>query len=156
MHSERKQDRPPVMNMTSMIDVVFLLVIFFMIVTDISQQELEALKLPRADMAEKDQHPQERRMVININREGHFIVRRRDEGEVGDCLDRIRVQLSLEADAAGRGSDGASKKPVLIRADEGTEFSHIQKVMQLCGEERVKIHKVDLGCSRDTTKEDPP
>ena len=36
------------MNMTPMIDVVFLLIIFFMIITDLTQQDLEELKLPVA------------------------------------------------------------------------------------------------------------
>ena len=36
------------MNMTPMIDVVFLLIIFFMIITDMTQQDLEELTLPMA------------------------------------------------------------------------------------------------------------
>ena len=39
------------MDMTPMIDVVFLLIIFFMIITDLTQQDLEELKLPEARAA---------------------------------------------------------------------------------------------------------
>ena len=42
------------MNMTSMIDVVFLLIIFFMIITDLTQQDLEEMKLPKAMAAVPD------------------------------------------------------------------------------------------------------
>ena len=43
------------MNMTPMIDVVFLLIIFFMIVTEISQLVLEELQLPYSKIAKDDE-----------------------------------------------------------------------------------------------------
>ncbi|HED65639.1 MAG TPA: biopolymer transporter ExbD, partial [Planctomycetes bacterium] len=42
------------MNMTPMIDVVFLLIIFFMIITDLTQADLEQLQLPEAKSAVED------------------------------------------------------------------------------------------------------
>ena len=42
------------MNMTPMIDVVFLLIIFFMVITDLTQQDLEELQLPTAENAQPD------------------------------------------------------------------------------------------------------
>ena len=42
------------MNMTPMIDIVFNLLIFFMVVTDLTQQELANLVLPLAHTAVQD------------------------------------------------------------------------------------------------------
>ena len=55
------------LNMTPMIDVVFNLIIFFMIVTDMSQKELEQLTLPNSTEAVEDTgDDSERRVIINI------------------------------------------------------------------------------------------
>jgi biopolymer transport protein ExbD len=150
----KKQDYEMRMNMTPMIDVVFLLIIFFMIVTDLTQQELEDLVLPRADMAQKDENPPEKRMIININRGGEYVVKRKKLGIVDDCLDQIRNQLSFMTQFFQREDDGCSKQPILIRADLHTEFKYIQKVMQLCGEEGIKIYKIELACSVDKEESD--
>ena len=140
--------------MTPMIDVVFLLIIFFMIVTDLTQQELEDLVLPKADMAQKDENPPEKRMIINITRPGHYIVKRIDKGVVDDCIDQIRNQLATMVQFFDREDDGCSKQPVLIRSDLHTEFKYIQKVMQICGEEGIKIYKIELACSVDKAEEE--
>ncbi|MEO0662385.1 MAG: biopolymer transporter ExbD, partial [Planctomycetota bacterium] len=42
------------MDMTPMIDVVFLLIIFFMVITDLTQRDLEDLHLPLAEQATPD------------------------------------------------------------------------------------------------------
>jgi biopolymer transport protein ExbD len=136
------------MNMTPMIDVVFNLIIFFMIVTDLTQQELEDLVLPKADMCQKDENPEEKRMIININRGGEYVVRRKNRGIVDDCINEIRRHLAVQvAGFPTDPKDGASEQPILIRADSETEFKYIQKVMQICGEDGIKIYKIELACS---------
>ncbi|MBU0754246.1 MAG: biopolymer transporter ExbD [Planctomycetes bacterium] len=148
----KKQNYEMGMNMTPMIDVVFNLIIFFMIVTDLTQQELEELVLPKADMAMKDENPPEKRMIINITRPGHYVVKRNDRGLVDDCMDKIRIHLSSMVEFFPREEDGCSEQPVLIRADKHTEFKYIQKVLQICGEEGIKIYKIELACSVEEDK----
>jgi len=64
------------MNMTPMIDVVFLLIIFFMIITDMTQQDLEELVLPVAAYAVPDKPDMDEwRPVLNIPYDGRWIVR---------------------------------------------------------------------------------
>jgi len=154
----KKQDYEMKMNMTPMIDVVFLLIIFFMIVTDLTQQELEDLVLPKADQAMKDENPPEKRMIINITRPGHYVFKRRDMGVVDDALPQIKSHLASMVNFFAREDDGCSKQPVLIRADKHTEFKYIQKVLQVCGEDGIKIYKIELACSvakdEDLAKED--
>ena len=140
------------MNMTPMIDVVFNLIIFFMIVTDLTQQELEELRLPTADMCQKDENAEEKRMIINITKKGHYIVRRKDRGLIDDCINEIRRHLAAQVQVFDREDDGASKQPILIRADRDTPFKDIQKVMQICGEEGIKIYKIELACHFEENK----
>lgn len=149
----KNQDYEMAMNMTPMIDVVFLLIIFFMIVTDLTQQELEDLVLPKADMAMKDENPPEKRIIINITRPGHYVVKRRDLGVVDDCLPMIKGHLASMVAFFEREEDGCSKQPVLIRSDKKAEFKYIQKVLQVCGEEGIRIYKVELACSVDEDDE---
>ena len=85
------------MNMTPMIDVVFLLIIFFMIITDLTQQDLEELKLPVAMQCVADEpDPDVVRPVINLLDNGRMIV-------IGNCLNLctdIRYMSNATLDAA--------------------------------------------------------
>ena len=61
----------PDMNMTPMIDVVFLLIIFFMLVTQFTQQMLHgAILLPVAHQSMVDDP--EKRMVVNVDSDGKY------------------------------------------------------------------------------------
>lgn len=158
------------MNMTPMIDVVFLLIIFFMIITDLTQQDLEELQLPVARSATPDKpNPDEWRPILNIPYDGRIVVKRDEiynpETDTGseDPFYELKVWL---ADAAKRmekaplNDDGSGPKvpdeAVLIRADESTDFRLVQKVMEFCGEKNIQIWKVQLAAAeppKDGTEE---
>ncbi|MBW3599245.1 MAG: biopolymer transporter ExbD [Planctomycetes bacterium] len=59
------------MNMTPMIDVVFLLLIFFMTVTQVSEVNRERIELPQQKGVE-DQKPAE--LIINVMEDGRIVV----------------------------------------------------------------------------------
>ena len=61
------------MDMTPMIDCVFLLMIFFVLVIDLSQKNLEDLILPRAEFQEPDDQPPENRPILNVLQNGSVI-----------------------------------------------------------------------------------
>ena len=61
------------MDMTPMIDCVFLLMIFFVLVIDLSQQDLEDLILPKARFVEPDDSPPDLRPVVNITQGGNIV-----------------------------------------------------------------------------------
>jgi len=145
---------PPEMNMTPMIDIVFQLIIFFMIVIDLSQKDLEALVLPISTMAMEDE-PEEGRLYVNINRKGEYIMTR--ETLSLDDLEKelkVRVDLPRPEGKAIRDKDGLAERPILIRADQASEFKHVQKVMFLCGKEGLKIWKVELAAGQAKKDED--
>jgi biopolymer transport protein ExbD len=150
------------MNMTSMIDVVFLLIIFFMIITDLTQQDLEDIKLPVAYTSVPDQpDPTKVRPIVNINQEGLMVVRRETiyDPETGD-LTELEGFLSNQARAMpkkGINEDGSGHKvpdnPLLIRADINTNFNLIQRVMELCGKKGIEIWKIELAAAEPADRE---
>lgn len=52
--------------MTPMIDIVFQLVIFLMLVADFTQTELARVILPLADQAVPDEDPEKKRLIVNV------------------------------------------------------------------------------------------
>ena len=149
------------MNMTPMIDVVFLLIIFFMIITDLTQQDLEEIRLPVAQNAIPDKpDPKVVRPVINVMADGRMIVRKQEiyEPERGDPTEMERYL----ADAARRMPKRMERgdpaplpdNPLLIRADENTEFKFIQRIMEVCGKEGIRIWKLELAAAEDPAKKE--
>ena len=151
------------MNMTPMIDVVFLLIIFFMVITDMTQQDLEDLTLPVAVKADPDKpDPKVKRPVVNINIDGTIKVKREliHDPEQSDAFKKLTEYLA-EASAkmqkehfnkeAGTGPM-IPADPLLIRADQNTPFKFVQKVMELCGKEGIQIWKVQLAASEPAKK----
>lgn len=143
------------MNMTPMIDVVFLLIIFFMIITDMSQADLEDLQLPVAQEADPDKPEQGVvRPVLNIRHTGEMLAKREllFNPEESDEFKKINTYLFERAAVMNKAPLEESKPngkqvpddPLLIRADRVTPFKYIQKVMEVCGNEQISIWKLQL------------
>ncbi len=136
------------LNMTPMIDVVFLLIIFFMIVIDLSQKELEDIVLPRASECQKDDPSAEKwRKIVNLTSDGNMIIRKKPYS-----LDTLQSELYRWKNSGlfENEADGHCSKPILVRTDRGTEMKHVQKVMFICGMEQLKIYKIELACGQDS------
>lgn len=137
-------------NSTPLIDVVFLLIIFFMVITDLTQQDLEDLELPDSVAAVPDEPGPEARPVINVLQDGRVVVR-------GDLLfdpENDRDPAALEAWLVGAArrmpthpEDGTPDGAILVRADRGTPFAAIQAVLSLCGKEGIRISGVEFAAS---------
>ena len=150
------------MNMTPMIDVVFLLIIFFMIITDLTQQDLEDIKLPVAKTCVPDvPDPKVVRPIVNINAEGKMVARKETifEAETNDTTE-LEGYLSNQARQmpkkpfnveAGTGPL-IPDNPLLIRADMNTPFKFVQKVMEVCGKKGIQIWKIEIAAAEDPDK----
>ncbi len=146
------------MDMTPMIDVVFLLIIFFMIITDLTQQELEELKMPEARSAVEDKpDPDVVRPIINIPQSGQMIVKKNalyDPEIHGDDMTELERFLADQASRMPQKFDKTVGKalpdnPLMIRADKNVEFRYIQRIMELCGKQGIQIWKLELGAAED-------
>ncbi len=147
------------MDMTPMIDVVFQLIIFFILITDMTQSELEELRLPMARNAVQDKpDPKVVRPVLNILPDGTMINKRRElyDPEKDDMTETERYLADQSRLMPQKYDESVKAKlpdnPLLIRADQNTEFKYIQKVMEICGKKGIQIWKLQLAASEDPAK----
>jgi biopolymer transport protein ExbD len=103
-----------------MIDILFLLLCFFVTSQIYSQWESEIdIQLPTAQKTDFNQRlPGE--IILNVTREGATVVNGRNlnDGELSALLERL-VKLF-------------PGQPILIRADKQTPYGHVIKVLDLC------------------------
>ncbi len=181
-------------DMTPMIDLTFLLIIFFIIVNDMSKKELEDLKLPVAQQAGHDVPP-DNRPILNIRwfppggvpswvkqqYRQTFGIEIPDDIEWSDVVWKRKILYhprwdpGARTDPIRRGRPDFYWKladtmkdvfvpymemkmdetlgiplpddPILIRADRNTPFKYIQKIMEVCTRDGIKIWKVQLAAS---------
>jgi len=147
------------MDMTPMIDVVFLLIIFFMVITDLTQQDLEDLQLPVAQNAIPDKPPKDEwRPIINVKHTGEMIIKRNKyfdpEVNVGPKkYEDLRTQLLSMAGRMKKAPLGPGSpkmipdEPLMIRADESTTFKFVQEIMEQCSDQSISIWKLQIAVS---------
>ncbi|MCW8132187.1 MAG: biopolymer transporter ExbD [Planctomycetota bacterium] len=127
-------------DLTPMIDATFLLIIFFMCVTEMAKQELEALTLPKATKAIKDEKAPKSRQVVNITYlppsqstgsvRSDIIIRGKKYNEQERLIEFLKLkvtQFEKEKD-----EKGVSLVSVKIRADGRAEYQKVQQVMVAC------------------------
>ena len=116
----KTRSKAPALALTSMLDVIFLLLCFFVTASVFSQWESEiSIKLPNATTAEMPERmPGE--IILNLSREGLVSVNGRTLGH-----DELKGKLSRIA----RFYPG---QPVIIRADRDTKYDFLVKVIDTC------------------------
>lgn len=162
------------MDMTPMIDCVFLLMIFFVLVIDLSQKNLEDLILPRAVFQEPDEKPPENRPIINVLQSGAVIynqvvaydpaVHGKDYRPIRELLLNIRKvgeatgKLNFKDENIGGRVVKLIDDPILIRADKWTEWHFIGEIMKQCSQPEIAFWKVELAMSekdKETGEKNP-
>ena len=137
-------------NMTPMIDVVFLLLIFFMVVVDMTQKDLADLTLPIAITAEPDKSDdKDDRYIVNVDRQG--VVQYKGQpyslGELKQLLNRLkRIYGKYKDFGKPPNIVKASELFVLVRADKDTPWQHVQWIMTIMAEE--KLYKLQFGAKQ--------
>jgi biopolymer transport protein ExbD len=135
-HAPPEELSPGGFDMTPMIDVTFQLIIFFMLVMDMSSQRFETLRLPSASAAHVGADPIE--LVVNLMADGRARIQGKSFSD--DALDAL---------FAGRRPRNASADfPVLIRADRSTPFEAVQKVM-MSAQFHGAVTRVRFGARRE-------
>lgn len=148
MKFQKHQPSIAEVDMTPMIDIVFQLIAFFMVISNFEQTQAdERVKLPKDTLAKPPEVKVEHELVINIG----FI--RDDKGEKIDpdpfvfyAGDAIRVPdfgEKLEREARlykARGQDPADVTFV-IRADKDVPTGLVQELMQMAQTEKTGFEK---------------
>jgi biopolymer transport protein ExbD len=141
-------------DMTPMIDCVFLLIIFFMIVSEISQIDLEFLVLPVADEAVPDEKPARDRLIINVVKKGGIASSDRaglykmkgKEVAAPDLVNALKREAQLDWDDKKK----MSNRFVLIRCDKDVTYSYVQDIMMMCcTNEKIRIVKIQIAIKKD-------
>ncbi len=151
-----KQDAE--MDMTPMIDCVFLLMIFFVLVIDLSQQDLEDLILPEAKFQEPDDSPPDVRPIANILQDGSIYYKANKrfdpndpelgkEKYIAELLQEWRRNPELTVIPDPVSGVMLVDDPVLIRADKWTEWHYIGKFMTACSQPKAAFWKLELAMS---------
>ncbi|MEO8000405.1 MAG: biopolymer transporter ExbD [Arenimonas sp.] len=121
--SSRVNDSEPEINLTSLIDVIFVLIIFFVATTTFNQRSTLKLQLPTAQASAK-QDPGEPLTVL-VNAEGRYFI---GENEVL----KSDVGSLKEAILAVAGQDRSM--PVVLRADARTPHQFVITAMDALGQ----------------------
>ncbi len=113
-------DEQPSINLTPMIDVVFLLIIFFMVGTKFTELDRKiALKLPQVSDV-RALLPAPERRVVNVYRDGTIE------------LDRATVSLDELVDRLSHARSEYADLGVLVRGDAEGAFQNVAAVLGAC------------------------
>ena len=110
-------------NLTPLIDVVFLLLIFFMVSTTFTKETHLAIDLPEA--SSQSSRAADLQIEISITREGNFAIN-------GVALVN-REQSTLRA-AIEKVSEGDAAIPMVITADSATPHQSVVTAMDVAGQ----------------------
>ncbi len=125
-------------NMTPMIDVVFQLIIFFLVSSHLAKQEAQLpLPLPVADSSLAPEPTPAKHVVINVLAGGELLLAGRPV--VADQLaERLRTLR-----------DEQSELEVKIRADRRVEYRHVEPIMLACYQAGMRKVTYSVYRSRD-------
>ena len=110
------------LNLTPLIDVVFLLLIFFMVSTTFEKQAKLKIELPEASVEPAVSQQQD--LVISISQKGVFFVNNNE---------LVNAQRQSLQNALQKTVQDARDMPVIIRADANVAHKHVVMAMDVLG-----------------------
>ncbi|MEY4119342.1 MAG: hypothetical protein RLZZ116_2670, partial [Planctomycetota bacterium] len=114
----RSSNRSVVVDMTPMIDIVFQLLIFFLVTAQMAQQTRAQLDLPK-EQGEEEKEQELAGLTINVLADGNVVVN--EETVSLEALDRM-------VDEAIRAAGGPDRLKPLIRADRNADSARLNEV----------------------------
>lgn len=109
-------------NITPLIDVVFLLIIFFLVASHFIRSETrEAVDLPEATQGQDEEAENPRRLVLTVNKEEQFFI-------AGEPVSAEAVEAMI---LSGKAEFGESFE-LRIRGDEAATFKAVRPLIELC------------------------
>lgn len=130
MPLKTNQIEEPNLNLTPMIDIVFLLIIFFMVGTQFTEIERQFdVQLPQvADAAPLTTRPDE--LVVNVQADGSVM------------MDAKKVSMSDLLEKLKEAKQAYAEQAVLIRGDGTGPYQHVVDVLAITN--KAKMSKVSL------------
>ena len=137
MKFKPRRSEEPDLNMTSLIDVVLLLLIFFMLSTRFVDESRLTIRLPEAGIEPKSTEIRDN-VEIEVTAEGGYRVNGR--ALVNNSPDTLSV-------AVGQASAGNRGVPVTIRADARTTHQSVVTAMDVVG--RLGYRQINIATVSD-------
>jgi len=125
-------------DMTPMIDVVFQLIIFFIVTIKMDQDVNPDIKLAKAEYGPMIEKMDPRTMVVEVDGRGWISIH-------GAQLSRNKFQKIMVARMKRHG-----QFPVLIRGDRRTRHEDIRAVMDICS--KVGIWRINFAAVKQEAK----
>jgi biopolymer transport protein ExbD len=117
-------------DMTSMIDMVFQLIAFFMVLINFSQDDQNAkISLPESELAKPAEGALEFPIVIHLDKDGRLYM-----GANEATIDSVKPLLNVEIAQLTANNQKASDANVIIRAHRDAAGGKVQDLIAKCQE----------------------
>ncbi len=139
MKFDNDSDREDAMleiNITSLVDVVFILLIFFMVSTSFVSTTGIKVNLPKASSGQVKAEPQE--IVVTVTKAGQLFVGAKQVSD--QTVERELISLA----------EGAAPATVIVRADEAVSHGKVVSVMESV--KRAGIDKIAISTEHSPAK----
>jgi biopolymer transport protein ExbD len=149
-------------NLIPMVDIMFLLLLFLMLGSDMGQREFEDVILPIASAVQEDKDTHKEGVTtVNVYHKFNGVCENYKSG--GICSERahwsigirgqdytpssIATQIKAEADMnRDKGNPTLSDRKVQIRADQSALYEYVQKVIEACA--LAGLYKIEIGAAQ--------
>ena len=134
--AQRPHNPPLRFNMTPMIDVVFLLVIFFMLVSQFSSAEHVDIEVPDPHQSQAAKAAIPEKVIINLQHVDEDLPPAYLLGSLHvDDLDELARRL-------GRQKEQAPDLEVVLRADKRVPYEYVRQAMQIIAANRIEVFHI--------------
>lgn len=114
-------------NVTPLIDVVFLLIIFFLVSSHLARQETQLeVALPAASSVREAEDTSIARVTINVRADGEVLL-----GSEAIARDELSRRLKVER------QETSANLEVRIRADRELAYHHVEPLLLACAEAQI-------------------
>lgn len=153
-------------NVIPMVDIMFLLVLFFMLAADMAQKERETVPLATAVSVEKEEQPSisgpEKRVILNLLHRSELVCGFYSPQHESRCVLLSHWEYRLRGEVYALDSVGLGMfeqcirelgspeqlpaMELMIRPDRSAPFLFVQKAIEICA--RVGIYKLQFGVEK--------
>lgn len=128
MKFQRKKRENVDITLISMIDVLFVLLLFFMVSTSFNQHTEVNIKLPEAEGSAAEEHP--KTVSLMIDADGIYSLVG-DDGLSHQLIDQSRAGLKQEL---SRLAENSKDVPFIINADDKTPNKAVMTALDIAGQ----------------------
>lgn len=140
----------PEIDMTPMIDIVFQLITFFMVINNFDQNEAdERVTLPRDQLAKPPVSVRKDSFMLNFGYDIDISGKKSDTpflffGDEKVTLEQVRVRLQQESKFREAIGTKLEDVTVEIRADAAVPAGMVQELIQMCQEDKIQFQRFAL------------